>query len=458
MEKRKDNSDKLESAFKEIENSVKEPEARIKKVPLPEQELNFDEWLTVIKDNFPELAFAAEVSLSIIVQILITDITNPFALVVVDVPSSGKTITLNFFAGIAELVYTNDKFTPSSFVSGAANISKKELDNVDLLPRLRHKMFIIRDLATLFSKREDDLNESLGILTRVLDGEGLVIDTGTHGRRGYEGEFMFMMLAASTPIPPRVWKMMGNLGSRLFFLKINSKEKSDKELADQITYKSYKQKEKLCNQATKNLLYTLWNKYSAGASWDRAADPEESKMFISRAAKLLARLRGVINVWKENPHLGKDYDHTIPTIEQPDRINQLLYNLARGHALACGRTQINNTDLKIIIELAIDSAPTTRASLFRKLLEEGGSVITTRVMEVLHCSRPTARKEMETLKILGICNEDRHLVACEDGDLEFRLKLKPEFEWLLEAFCYEIRGIKKVQKDNTPEELTDTES
>jgi len=163
--------------------------------------------------------------LSIISQILIKEISNPFALVLVDVPSSGKTIAINFFDRIPELTYATDKFTPASFVSNASNVKKEDLKNIDLLPKLKYKMFLIRDLATIFSKRDDDLNECLGILTRVLDGEGLNTDTGVHGQRQYVGEYLFMILGASTPLPRKVWKMMGSLGSRLFFLNLGSKKK-----------------------------------------------------------------------------------------------------------------------------------------------------------------------------------------------------------------------------------------
>ena len=147
------------------------PAERIKKLDKPERDMSFQEWQEIIKFNFPELLFSAETGLSIVSQILIKEITNPFALVLVDVPSAGKTIAVNFFADIRELAYPTDRFTPSSFVSNASNVKKSELKNIDLLPRIQYKLFIIRDLAPLFSKRDDDLNECLGILTRVLDGE-----------------------------------------------------------------------------------------------------------------------------------------------------------------------------------------------------------------------------------------------------------------------------------------------
>jgi hypothetical protein len=404
------------------------PAIRIKQVTPPAQPVSFEQWQAVIKDNFPDLLFPAEISLAILAQLLITDITNPFALVLVDVPASGKTITINFFDGIEELTYSTDKFTPASFVSSAANVAKEDLADVDLLPRIQYKMFLIRDFATIFSKREDDLNEILGILTRVLDGEGLSLDSGIHGQREYKGEYLFMILAASTPIPPRVWKMMGNLGSRLFFLNMHTKEKSEQQLIGQLINATYKEKEADCREVTKNFLYSLWSKYPQGIEWDRTQDDPELILIIVYSSKLLARLRGVINVYKDRGANGEEYDFTKPVIEKPDRINQALYNLARGHALAQGRIQIVRDDLKPVIELAIDSASVIRSELFRALLDCKGAMSTSKVMEVLNCSRPTALKEMEALRVLGICHQSQDSQGLT-GDPEKIISVVSDLSW-----------------------------
>ena len=154
----KQNDNENEEQQNTVETVSLDSAPRILAVPTPDETISFSEWRDVINDNFPDLLFAAEIGLSIIAQILIKDVTNPFALVLVDVPSAGKTITINFFSEIEGLTYATDKFTPASFVSNAANVKKEKLREVDLLPRLQYKLFLIRDLATLFSKRDDDLN------------------------------------------------------------------------------------------------------------------------------------------------------------------------------------------------------------------------------------------------------------------------------------------------------------
>jgi hypothetical protein len=233
--------------------------------------------------------------------------------------------------------------------------------------------------------------------------------------------------------------MMGNLGSRLFFLNINSKEKSEEELADQLASSAYKEKEKICRRATKDFLQTLWDMHKNGVEWDKAADKEYT-LIVARCARLLAKMRGVINVWKDKSQDGEVYEHTVPVIEKPDRINQLFYNLCRGHALVRGRGRINEEDLRLIVELAIDSAPTIQAKLFRKLLENNGEMKTGEVMVALNCSRPTALKEMEIFKILGVCGVTQDSFG-EIGEPEKTMNLADSFKWFLSDECKKIRGM-----------------
>jgi len=391
--------------------------------------MRIEDWRQEIRKYFPEFVLPAEVGLSVICQLLIEDITNPFGLVFVDVPSSGKTITLNFFNGMPELVYSTDNFTAASFVSHASNVKRKDLEKIDLLPKIRHKTLIVRDLAPIFGMRDDDILKTFGILTRVFDGEGLETDGGVHGKRGYNGDYSFMFLAASTPIRPRVWKVMGNFGSRLFFLNMNTLNKSVSTLADQLSAKfSPKKKEEICREATKQIVDSIW-KRSDAIYWNKEADDKSLLEDISRIAQLVACLRGTINVWKES--LGDEsYNHTIPQIEKPDRINQAFYNLARGHAVACGRSTINDEDLKIVLKVALSSASLERTRLLNKLIKNDGVLLTEDVVHGLNCSRPTALKQMEMFQHLEIV-KDVISDNLDVGRSEKVIKLTDNFSWLI---------------------------
>ena len=404
------------------------------RIEAPETPMDFKQWQAVISANFPAYARPAEICASVIVQLLLNDVANPFALALVDVPSSGKTITLNFF-DVPDLAYTTDNFTPASFVSHASNVKREELANVDMLPRIRYRTLIVRDLAPIFGVKEDELLKTIGILTRALDGEGLETDSGVHGKRGYKGDWLFMLLAGTTPIPPRVFKVMGTLGSRLFFLALHSNAKSHDELIAQNRGTARREKERICREATDSFLRTLWTKNPGGVEWDKDGDPDDCLRVIARCAELLAALRGTIQMW-QSEHDGS-VSHSVPVIEQPDRINCLLYNLARGHALLCGRTQLAAADLAPVLEVTFDSAPTIRSKVFRSLLEQNGTLKTSQVEKLLRCSKPTALKEMEALAVLGVADKT-------DGDAEYgrpehELRLAEKFQWFATDECKGLR-------------------
>jgi hypothetical protein len=429
------------------EDDDEEKRPRIALLPPPKETVTLAQWRATIDKNFPTLRRPAEVCLCVEVQMQLNDVHNPFALAVVDVPSSGKTIILNFFDGLPELTYTTDNFTAAAFVSHASNVKREDLDKVDLLPRIRYRTMIVRELGSIFGAKDDDLIKSLGILTRVLDGEGLQTDSGVHGRRGYAGDYVFMFLGATPPIPPRVFKIMGNFGSRLFFLALRTPEESDEELVAQNQGIDRKTSELACKNATSAFLQRLWSQNQAGITWDKRGDSRECLLIIARCARLLAALRGAINIWYDEA--SDKLSHTVPVIEKPNRINCLLYNLARGHAVICGRRQLEEEDLWPVLDVTFDSAPMIRAKLFRGLLEAGGTLTTSEVVELLNCSPPTARKEMEALSALGVV--EKTFVASEHaGHPEAEITLTGRFTCFATDECKKLMSkTKSQQTDNS---------
>lgn len=422
--------------FEEMKKDLKNKERFIRLTP--RTKIGINEWRNILNDNFPDLAFAAEAGLSVIAQLLIEDIKNPFALVYVDVPSSGKTVTLNFFSTIKELVFTADDFTPASFVSHAANKNEKALEKIDLLPKIRYKTLMVRDMAPIFAKRDEDVQAMLGILIRVLDGEGFESASGVHGKRGYSGDYLFMLLSASTPIRPRIWKVMGNLGSRLFFFNIDGAEKDEIALANQLKT-SCRDKEIVCREATEEFVKTLWSKYPQGIIWDKEKDDLSFRQIIARLAKVLAKLRSPINVWEDSTGQRKQ-NHTQIMIEMPDRLNQLLYNVTRGHALIYGRENIAQEDLVMTIRVALDSALPNRSKIFKHLIRRNGELTTSYVMEILKCSRPTALKLMKEMTLLKITNKSGDLndESHYDGKPEEKIIIKDEYAWFISDECKKL--------------------
>ncbi len=390
--------EKCKSKKEVDENEVQ----RIAKLNAPDKTISMKEWSEIIEANLSNTLYPAKLCLAVVAQLLINDITNPFALVLVDVPSAAKTLTLDFFAGLPEIAYPTDKFSPASFVSHSANIKTENLKQIDLLPRIRYKTLIVRDMATVFSEKQDVLEEGLGVLTRVLDGDGYQRESGVHGGRGYSGEYPFMMLAASTPLRNKVWEVMGSLGARLFFFNTRQPDPSEEELIQQVSSSSLKEKRKVCLNATNNLLRALWNKYSEGIDWDKSKDAEELKRMIAKTAIFLARLRGVAKKSKE--YENDDY---FIQVEKASRLNQLLYNFARGNAVINDRLQINQMDIGQALIIAVESAPPKRASFVMYLLRNGGKSNAAELETAIGVSRPTVLKLADKLIELKVISRDR---------------------------------------------------
>jgi hypothetical protein len=226
---------------------------------------------------------------------------------------------------------------------------------------------------------------------------------------------------------------MGNFGSRLFFLALHTPEETDDDLVAQNRGENRKRKEDICKSITEGFLRTLWAANPAGVSWNKAGDPDDCLRVIARCARLLAALRGAINVWSIGED-GEKLSHSVPVIEKPNRINCLLYNLARAHALICGRQELTAEDLWPVLDLTFDSAPATRAKVFRRLIEAGGTLTTSDVETLLRCSPPTARKEMEALSVLGVV-EKTECDPYSAGRPEIQITLNKRFGWFASRQC-----------------------
>lgn len=387
----------------------------IVEVARPAEDVSYDEWMGMILEEFPQLASASEACAAVIAQLLIRDTTNCFGLILVDVPSSGKTICLNFFAGLEEIIYTSDDFSPASLVSHSAQKKGKDLSKVDMLPKIRFKTLMVREMATVFGDKDDDLRKKLHLLTRVMDGEGLETESGVHGKRGYQGDYLFMLLGASTPISLRIWKVMGGAGHRLFFLSLNSSRIGVDELHKILKDGGYKSREISVREKTHDFLRTLWRKFPEGIVWDRSQDELEATQWIAKLSHFVAHYRGeilVYSAWSEGEGGGKELQHTRPQIEQPTRVMTLLYGLARGRAALEGRNYIRLSDLGPVVRIALDTAPDPRPLVLKEIMRPDSEaadpedprrkVDAKAIAQSMKCSVNTAKKEMEKLIVLGI--------------------------------------------------------
>ena len=372
----------------------------------------------IVEGNFPRLWEATDACLSVCATLFLNDLTNPVGINLLGPPSCGKTTVLSFFYEVP-YCYKSDHFTPASFVSHSVNVKKKDLAKIDMLPKIKDRIMIIPELAPVFSKRKEYLEENIGVLIRVFDGQGFQSDTGAQGRRGYSGEHLFAWLGATTPLPYRVWQTMGKLGSRWLFMlmpkELAFEEQQDLEVDDLINNVTYKDKVNQCREVIGNYLNVLFEKYKwhidkeSGKvkvghkiEWDRKVDKEHIRSIVS-IAQLVARARSTVSIWTEKGDSDEAYSYAQPIKEVPSRLKSILYNLARGHAIIHQRTRLSEDDVIFVTRIALSSMQDDRREVMRLLLREG-TVDTNMICDRLRVEERSARSIMRALEVLGVAS------------------------------------------------------
>ncbi|HEY9388009.1 MAG TPA: hypothetical protein VIP70_13290 [Nitrososphaeraceae archaeon] len=362
----------------------------------------------VVKQNIPSLWLPLEFVLSIKYILNIAEITLPFAGIVLGAPSTLKTVSLIMLNKWPQTFYT-DHFTSKSLVShSTAVMSKEELTEIDMLPRWKNKLVLLPELAPIFTARDEDLIHLLGIFIRVLDGQGYQSDSGAHGHRGYDEKIMFVLAGASVDIPYKVYKALGYLGPKLYFLRLPKETKTPEQRLANLK-ESFAEKEQKIQSALFDYLKWLEIRPDMAVDkesslpkiqWDYSKDDNETLKYIIKLADLLAPLRGVSQTWETRGTQGSDYGYTIPIVEDPSRAATQLYNLARGHALYQGRNYVTKEDISLIIKVVLSTGPVERVSILDKLIADDGDLTTSQIIGALSISPQTARKTMIELTLL----------------------------------------------------------
>jgi len=416
-----------------------------------------EEYKKIILDNFPGLWETVDLCLSVISINKLKHWTDPVNINLVGPPSSQKTTAISFFYGIEGLTYKSDSFTPKAFVSHSATVEKDKLEEIDLLPKIRDKCFLTPELGPIFGKRKEDLLELIGILTRVFDGEGLETDSGSQGHRGYSGEYLFTMVGATTPLPKTAWNIMSKMGSRMFFFGVPHDKVDDDYLSGIIDQdKDYGGKIQKCKEATKRMLFSIFSDGKKRTiDWKNSDNDTKICGVLINAARMMCKLRASIQVWDDD--YTKEVYFESPQIEQPMRIINILLNLAKGHAITCGRTYVNLEDMDMMPNLLINTMPEDRTGLFLALLSDPDTPLKIDQIAIkMNTSEKIARKALKTFEVLGIVKsmpyfeEHHHLYTFSDefkGWLDTFIATFPIFTSVLTNFTKECYYIKLKNRD-----------
>src|SRR5262249_30676031 len=172
---------------------------------------------------------------------------------------------------------------------------RSKLAKIDLLPRIRHKVLITPELAPMFRGRDDELLDRFKIITRVLDGQGLQTDKGTHGRRGYRGDYLFGWIGATTPIEDKIFRLMEALGARLFFHEAPSEPVTVDQLAAASEGETYRDRLQRCKDMVHWFLSELFATWAGvrGVILDATPEDRALREGIARWATAVSAMRSV---------------------------------------------------------------------------------------------------------------------------------------------------------------------
>jgi hypothetical protein len=449
-----------------------------------ESEITFEEWQQKVSDKYIKLQKVTnqhfsdawpllEFCLSVKTILNISGITLPFMGVLLAAPASMKTMIIQLFKKYPNSFYS-DSFTPNSLVSHNSALTQEQLQQIDMLPKMKDNVFLTPELAPIFTSKEDELQKILGMITRILDGHGFESDSGAHGHRRY-GNTMFVWIGAAVEIPYKVWKMLGTLGHKIYFFRPEMPEKSIDELTKIAKSNNFEVKFKEIEVALLEYLKIFDAAPDAEqiirdkngvvkVKWNENTVAERQQdiaiKYIAEVSRILAHLRGTVYVSESRstrrryndgtngqyqqhsnvqqsqlkvlyPDLsyqvdGPDYDTDLPIIEDPSRAVVLLRNLAIAHAVSQGRDTIGLEDVSMVIKVALSTAMYNRIKIFDLLLKNRGELVTSDITTGLRVSEPTARRTMREFHALKIVDIS---AVTQYSNAELKITLRPEYDW-----------------------------
>ncbi len=261
-----------------------------------------------------------------------------------------------------KFVYPLSSLTEHTFISGF--VDKNGKPGRDLVPLLKHRLLVIKDLTTILSKKEDVRGQIFADFRELTDGY-IEKEFGNGTKKLYKDIHSSILFACTNAIE-RYYSMYSNLGQRMIFMrpegdKIKAREQSVKNRS------SLKEMRADIHTATVQFLELNVEKTKAGLPTTSDAIAEEMGPLFD----FLAVARTSIH------HDFKGDIDEIPEPEYPTRIANTLTRLLEVHALIHGRDEVDPEDVAFGIRIIRDNVPTTRYKLLEILSKTPTIYLTT---------------------------------------------------------------------------------
>lgn len=390
-----------------------------------------DPWIALY---YPDLMQAIHCCLAVCGSMSMSGRTKPLSVILEGGSGLGKTAAARLccpFSADSELrnyIYRSDNFTPRSFVSQAGNRKRSELSSIDLLPRINNKTLITKELSTIFQGKDDTIKENFAVLISVLDGQGYTSDSGTHGKRGYEEAVLFNWIACTTPLSADIHKLMSQLGTRILFWELESQPETIKDTLSQLEDDNAGEAEKKCQSIVEDFLIDFYRQ-SPIASIPRQSitATREQNQRIAEWTHFLCNARAEIRSERGDNHQYRPISVRSP--EGTRKVAFYFYDLAKGHALICGRNYLDDSDMDLIEHVAISSVPyyiRPALKLMREQVIDHNSIASS-----CGVSLTTAARYAEELQVLKLAKKtQRNLHFMSGNNKGLVLAYADRWSWL----------------------------
>lgn len=355
----------------------------------------------------PHAYGGVKILMAIALALMLCDECIMLWLFFVSAPSSAKTLIVELLRDFKGTHFL-DTMTENALVSGYVSDDPNSA-NQDLLPLLNGKIFIIKDLSTLFSLAHDTVKKILGDFTSIYDGH-FAKHTGTRGGVDYESKFNFVACITPAALYSHI-KYMSIIGPRVLYYRMPELTKEEQAAGFLLNDdpKTLANKKVLADLVKAFILQTRDTAKRFPAFSDAANEQ------IGQLSQFLIRGRALIEMEKihkmsqDKQTTYLDYEIGLIQKEEPFRVRQQLKVLAQFIALTEGKEKVEPMDLQLIANIVLSSMPVERSQVLQALItvDESRQMTRKELGDITGRSYSMIRKTLMELEAVGLIVQDK---------------------------------------------------
>lgn len=383
------------------------------------QEVTYAEVEAKVKQLIPN----SETALKLILAVAVScKYPTPLMLwlLLIGVPSSGKTDLARLIKDATDITYYLDNLTQNAFISGERGTKSSKVH--DLLPLLDRKCLIIKDWTSIFSLDERMTQKLLGDLVGIYDKEF----TKFSSRRGnISYKSAFSQLGCITPATlNKHTGYMNMVGPRFLCYTMPATTYDDQEISYELIFSNV---DRSLLEKDARLYASSYLTQLSQRQLNVKPVSKEIQQYLRIAASLMSNCRGIVilqsaSFKNEEGEDVKYYEVSDVQIEEPWRAVQQLKELAKYLAVVVAKDEVGIEELEIIKEVVISSMPADRSQALRVIQEQNGEITSKVLSDISDRSMKTSRKLLDELTGLKVLEKEKG-----SGIIANSYKLKEKF-------------------------------